>query len=158
MIDPCRDPRSRGGGGTTSSSTPPCDPAGALPSSTSECDRRRPATSMRIRLRRTPSNLIFPCFVAHSNGQPEIQHGLMVSWFWEYLFVYVVQYYALTWTEYARFFYYCDFWRTLSFRPNTTTLYLMISCEGELRNGTKYAELAYLLLISGNSGVQKRMA
>ena len=30
---------------------------------------------------------------------------------------------------------------TLSFPPNTTILYLMISCEGELRNGTKYAEL-----------------
>ncbi len=29
----------------------------------------------------------------------------------------------------------------------------MISCEGELR-----AKLAYLLLISGNSGVQKRLA
>ena len=33
----------------------------------------------------------------------------------------------------------------------------MISCEGELRNGTKYTKLAYLLLISGNSGVQKCM-
>jgi hypothetical protein len=42
--------------------------------------------------------------------------------------------------------------------PNTTTLYLMIFCEGELRNGTKYAKLAYLLLISGNYGIQKRMA
>jgi len=36
--------------------------------------------------------------------------------------------------------------------------YFMISYEGEFRNGKKYAELAYLLLISGNSGVQKRMA
>ena len=34
----------------------------------------------------------------------------------------------------------------------------MISHEGEFRNGKKYAELAYLLPISGNSGVQKRMA
>ena len=34
----------------------------------------------------------------------------------------------------------------------------MISYEGEFRNGKKYAELAYLLPISGNSGVQKRMA
>jgi hypothetical protein len=34
----------------------------------------------------------------------------------------------------------------------------MISCKGELRNGKKYTELAYLLLISGSSGVQKRMA
>ena len=34
----------------------------------------------------------------------------------------------------------------------------MISCKGELRNGTKYAELAYLLPISENSGIQKRMA
>jgi len=34
----------------------------------------------------------------------------------------------------------------------------MISCEGELRNGKKYAELAYFMTISGNSGVQKRMA
>ena len=34
----------------------------------------------------------------------------------------------------------------------------MISCEGELRNGTNYAKLANLLLISKNSGIQKRMA
>ena len=34
----------------------------------------------------------------------------------------------------------------------------MISCEGELRNGTKYAKLVYLLTISGISGVQKQMA
>ena len=54
-------------------------------------------------------------------------------------------------------FYYSDFWHTFSlFRPNTTTLYLMIPCKGELRNGKKYAELEYLLPISGNSGVQKR--
>ena len=33
----------------------------------------------------------------------------------------------------------------------------MIFCDGELRNGTKYAELAYLLPISGNSGKQNRM-
>ena len=32
----------------------------------------------------------------------------------------------------------------------------MIPCKGELRNGKKYAELEYLLPISGNSGVQKR--
>ncbi len=76
----------------------------------------------------------------------------------EYVFMYLVEYNALTRREYARIFYYCDFWRTLSFRPNTSTLYLMIFCEGEVRNGTKYAKLAYLLLISGNSGVQKRMA
>ncbi len=36
--------------------------------------------------------------------------------------------------------------------------YFMISCKGALRNGKKYAELAYLLLISENSGVQKQMA
>ncbi len=77
---------------------------------------------------------------------------------WEYFFMYVVEYHTLTWTEYAKIFYYHDFWRTLSFPPNTTTLYLMLSCKGELRNGTKYAELAYLLPISGNSGVQKHMA
>ena len=75
---------------------------------------------------------------------------------WEYFFTYVVEYHALTWTEYTSIFYYCDFWRTLSFPPNTTIIYLMISCEGELRNGTKYAKLAYLLPISGNLGVQKR--
>ena len=34
----------------------------------------------------------------------------------------------------------------------------MISCKGELRNGTNYAKLAYLLPIFGNSGLQKRMA
>ncbi len=34
----------------------------------------------------------------------------------------------------------------------------MISCKGELRNGKKYAGLAYLLLISGNSRLQKQMA
>jgi hypothetical protein len=34
----------------------------------------------------------------------------------------------------------------------------MISCKGMLRNGEKYAKLAYLLPISGNSGVQKHMA
>ena len=76
----------------------------------------------------------------------------------EYFFTYVVEYHALTWTEYASIFYYRDFWGTLSFPPNTTILYLMISCEGELRNGTKYAKLAYLLPISGNSGVQKHTA
>ena len=76
----------------------------------------------------------------------------------EYFFKYMVEYDALTWTKYARIFYYHDFWHTLSFCPNTTTLYLTISCEGELRNGTKYTELAYLFLISGNSGVQKCMA
>ncbi len=74
----------------------------------------------------------------------------------------MVEYHALTrtesGTEYARTFYYCDIWRTLSFPPNTTILYLMISCKGELRNGTKYTEMAYLLPISGNSGVQKLMA
>ena len=30
----------------------------------------------------------------------------------------------------------------------------MISCEGELRNGKKYAELAYFMTISGNSGIK----
>ena len=75
----------------------------------------------------------------------------------EYFFMYVVEYDVLTRTEYARIFYYCDFWYTLSFHPNTTTLYIMIFCEGELRNGTKYAELVYLLPISGNSGIQKCM-
>ena len=76
----------------------------------------------------------------------------------EYFFMYVVEYHALTRIEYARIFYYRDLWYTLPFPPNTTIIYLMISCEGELRNGTKYAELAYLFLISGNSGVQKCMA
>ena len=76
----------------------------------------------------------------------------------EYFFTYMVKYHTLTWTEYARIFYYHDFWRTLSFPPDTTILYLMISCEGKLRNGTKYAELVYLLAITGNSGVQKHMA
>jgi hypothetical protein len=71
-------------------------------------------------------------------------------------FTYVVEYHTITRTEYARIFYYHDFWCTLSFRPNTATLHLMISCKGELRNGTKYTELAYLLPISGNSGVLKR--
>ncbi len=45
-----------------------------------------------------------------------------------------------------------------SFHPNSTTLYLMISCKGKLRNGKKHAKLAYLLLISGNSGIQQHMA
>ena len=36
--------------------------------------------------------------------------------------------------------------------------YFMISYEGEFRNRKKYAELAYLLPISRNSGLQKRMA
>ena len=36
-------------------------------------------------------------------------------------------------------FYYHDFWGTFSFRPNTTTLYLMISCDVELRNKKNYA-------------------
>jgi hypothetical protein len=66
--------------------------------------------------------------------------------------MYVVEYNTLTRTEYARIFYYCDFWRTLSFRPNTTTLYLMIFCEGELRNGTKYAELAYEFNLGPETG------
>ena len=39
-----------------STSTPPCNPAGALPLSASECDCRCPATSMQIWLRHTPSN------------------------------------------------------------------------------------------------------
>ncbi len=34
----------------------------------------------------------------------------------------------------------------------------MIFSKGEFRNGKKYAELAYLLPISGNSGVKKQMA
>jgi hypothetical protein len=76
----------------------------------------------------------------------------------EYSFTYVVEYHTLTWTEYAKNFYYRDFWRTLSFPFNTTIIYLMISCKGKLRDGTKYAKLAYLMPISGNSGVQKRMA
>ena len=76
----------------------------------------------------------------------------------EFFFTYMVEYHALTWTEYARIFYYCDFWCTLFFPPNTTILYLMISCKGELRNGTIYAKLPYLLPISGKSGVQKRMS
>jgi hypothetical protein len=76
----------------------------------------------------------------------------------EYLLTYMVQCHALIMTEYARIFCYYYFWRTFSFHSNTVTLYLMISCEGELRNGKKYAELAYILPVSGNSGVQKRMA
>ena len=76
----------------------------------------------------------------------------------EYYFMYVVEYNALTWTECARIFYYRNFWHTLSFRPNTNTLNLMISCKGKLRYGTKYAKLAYLLPISVNFGIQKHMA
>ena len=76
----------------------------------------------------------------------------------EYFFTYMVEYHTLTWTEYARIFYYCDFSHTLSFPPNTTIICLMISCEGKLKNGSKYDKLAYLLTISGNSGVQQRMA
>jgi hypothetical protein len=35
----------------------------------------------------------------------------------------------------------------------------MVSWEGELRKGKKYyAELVYLKTISGNSGIEKRMA
>jgi hypothetical protein len=34
----------------------------------------------------------------------------------------------------------------------------MISCKGELRNGKKYTKLAFLLPISGNFGLQKRIA
>ena len=55
-IDRRRDPRSHGGGGTESSLSPPCNPAGTSPSSTSECDCRCPAMSPRIWLRRTLSN------------------------------------------------------------------------------------------------------
>ena len=59
----------------------------------------------------------------------------------------------------ARNFYYHDFWRTFSCRPIPYfTLLPTASCEGELRNEIKYTELAYLKTISGNSGVQKRMA
>ena len=54
-------------------------------------------------------------------------------------------------------FFVINFWRTFSFCPNTTTLYLMFSCKGEMRNGKKYTKVAYLLPISGNSGIQKRM-
>jgi hypothetical protein len=36
--------------------------------------------------------------------------------------------------------------------------YSAVSWEGDFRNGNKYAELAYLKMISGNSGEQKRMA
>ena len=36
--------------------------------------------------------------------------------------------------------------------------YSVVSWEGDFRNGKKYAELAYLKMISGNSGEQKRMA
>ncbi len=68
------------------SSTPPCDPAGALLLSASKCNRHCPATSTRIWLRRTLTNLIFRRFVACSNDQPKIQLGSMVSWFQEYLF------------------------------------------------------------------------
>ena len=56
---------------------------------------------------------------------PDFFAGSNLYWFWEYLFVYVVQYHTLTRTEYARFLYYRDFWRTLSFRPNTTTLFTL---------------------------------
>ena len=65
--------------------------------------------------------------------------------------VYVDLYHALTRKKYARNFYYCGFWRTFSCRPTSLLLfYSMISCEGELRNGKKYAELAYFMTISGN--------
>ena len=53
----------------------------------------------------------------------------------EYLLTYMVQCHALIMTEYARIFCYYYFWRTFSFHSNTVTLYLMISCEGELRYG-----------------------
>ena len=63
--------------------------------------------------------------------------------------VYVDLYHALTRKKYARNFYYCGFWRTFSCRPTSLLLfYSMISCEGELRNGKKYAELAYFMTIS----------
>jgi len=72
--------------------------------------------------------------------------------------VYVDLYHALTRTEYAWNLFSCDFWHTFSFLPDSLSLfYSMISSEGEFRNGKKYAELVYLLPISGNSGVQKRM-
>ena len=64
--------------------------------------------------------------------------------------VYVDLYHALTRKKYARNFYYCGFWRTFSCRPTSLSLfYSMISCEGELRNGKKYAELAYFMTILG---------
>ena len=66
---------------------------------------------------------------------------------------------ALEKVRYTRNFYYRDFWRTFSCRPTSLSLfYSMVSCKGELRNGKKYAQLAYFMTISGNSGVQKRMA
>jgi len=47
---------------------------------------------------------------------------------------------------------------TFSCRPTSLSLfYSTVSCEGELRNRKKYAELAYFKTISGNSGVQKRL-
>jgi hypothetical protein len=55
-IDCHCDPQSQGGEETASLSSPPCHPAGTLPSSTSECDQRRPTTNPRIWLRRMPSN------------------------------------------------------------------------------------------------------
>ena len=42
--------------------------------------------------------------------------------------------------------------------PYFLLLFYFVSYEGEFRNGKKYAKLVYLLPISGNSGVQKRMA
>ncbi len=45
MIDRRCDPQSHRGGGTTLSSTPPCNLAGALLPSASECDCHRPATA-----------------------------------------------------------------------------------------------------------------
>jgi hypothetical protein len=77
----------------------------------------------------------------------------------EYFFMYVNYYHALTLKKYARIFDSHDFWRTFSCRPtlfHSFTLYDFH--KGKVGIEKKYAELAYFLAISGNSGVQKGMA
>jgi hypothetical protein len=73
--------------------------------------------------------------------------------------MYVNYYNALTLKKYARNFDSRDFWHTFSCCPflfHSLTLYDFH--KGKVGIGKKYAELAYFLAISGNSGVQKGMA
>ncbi len=77
----------------------------------------------------------------------------------KYFFTYVNYYHALTLKKYTRIFDSRDFWHTFSSR---STLFHSITLydfhKGEVEIEKKYAELAYFLAISGNSGVQKGMA
>ena len=81
-IDRRCDPQSNGGGGTSLSSSPPCNPAGTLPLSTSQCDCRRLATSPRIwipayvvKSRSPPSPTTIPLRVLCDNDNQQRRRG-----------------------------------------------------------------------------------